>query len=167
MAQLNAANRIVSLTPNQVELVVDTPRAALLVTPFPRATTNWKGRLDDAEARFVPVNGSFLGLRVPPGRHRVGVSYFSERLIWSFRTTAGTAVVLLALAAWWGVRRWRGRFLAAMVVGGAVALGGLGYALWERGFRAQASAHAVLNHDYEGLLARQIERWRGGASPGM
>lgn len=164
LALLNERNRILVLTPNATTLDVETPREAILVTPFPEATANWEGWLDGKPSPLVSINAGFLGVRVPAGRHQVGVRYFSERLVLGYRIAMGTALVTavaaaLALFAPW-LRRARPRVVASIALLGLGGLAVVAYASWEPGFVARARRETVLNHDYPVLLQEQRARWQ-------
>jgi hypothetical protein len=166
LAELNQGNRIRALTTNLFTLDVDAPREAVLVTPLPEATRNWSGFVDGEPAPLLSVDGAFLGLRVPAGRHLVGVRYFSTRILLGYRIAFVAALALveaalvklaLALARW---RRARAGLAAGLVLAVTVAAV-LAYRAWEKGFEARARREATLSHDYPDLLARQLARWSG------
>ena len=162
LVSLNAGNRVLSLAPNVTTLAVDAPLDAVLVTPFPNATANWEGYLDDRPAPLVEVNGAFLGLRVPAGAHEVSIRYFSRRMLAGYRIAFATAALLAAAAAWDLARRFRGRTWLAAVLAAAVAVGSTAaYQSWEQRFVARARRPAILNHDYPQLLREQLARWQG------
>ena len=157
LAALNERNRIVALTPNLATIAVDASRPAFLVTPYVDETPNWTAVVDGAPAPLESVDGSFLGVRVPPGRHTVSLRYFSPRLVAAYRVAAATALALalgLVLVAARG-RRAAAALLAAALVAGAVPA----YLAWERGFVARARREVVLNHHYPELLREQRARW--------
>ncbi len=159
LARLNARNRIVALTPNLVSLEVDSPREAVLVTPYVEVTPNWSGFIDGKPAPLVPIDGAFLGLRVPAGRHTLSLGYFSERLVTGYRIAAASALLLAALLV---VRRGRSLpVLAALLAAGLLIAGLLAYRTWERDFRARARRETVVFHRYPVLLSLQLDRWRG------
>ena len=166
LAGLNQGNRVRFLTTNLFTLDVDTPREAILVSPIPEATANWTGWLDGMPAPLLGVDGAFLGLRVPAGRHTLGLRYFSTRIVLGYRIAFATALALAAAGlvrlAWVGSLRPGAR--AAFAVGLVAALAGMAlpaYSRWESSFVARARKEATLNHNYPDLLARQLERWRG------
>jgi hypothetical protein len=163
LAELNEGNRILALTPNLATLEVEAPREAVLVTPFPEATANWSGWIDGRPSPLLPINGGFLGMRVPPGRHTLSVRYFSERLVAGYRIAAASALVFAAaLLFWWaGRRRWLAALLSAAIASGSL----LAYTAWERGFVARARRETVLNHRYPVLLQEQLDHWRGRNEP--
>jgi hypothetical protein len=145
-------------------LEVETPGEAILVTPFPEATGNWSGWLDGRTVPLVPVNGGFLGVSVPPGRHRVGVRYFSGRLVVGYRVAFATALLVTsALALVLGVPRLGsvlGRSAGLLLLLGFLGLALQGYLSWEGDFVGRARRETVLNHDYPSLLQDQLGRWR-------
>jgi hypothetical protein len=83
--------------PHHIELDVDAPWGGVLVTSE-AAYPGWESRLDGRPVETLLVNTAFRGLAVPPGPHRITMSYGPR----SFR--AGLALtlagVLAALAAW-------------------------------------------------------------------
>jgi hypothetical protein len=159
LALLNARNRILALTPNLVSLEVNTPRQAVLVTPYLEVTPNWSGWIDGEPAPLVPIDGAFLGLRVPAGRHTLSLRYFSERLVTGYRIAAASALLLAAGLVVRAGRRWP---VLAALVAVLLLVGGLqAYRAWERGFCARARRETVLFHRYPELLSLQLDRWRG------
>ena len=172
LAGLNERNRVRFLTTNVFALDVDTPREAILVTPIPEATANWTGWLDGAPAPLLSVDGAFLGLRVPAGRHTLSLRYFSTRIVLGYRIAFATALALAAAGlvrlAWAGSRPRHVR--AGLAAGLVAALAGLAlpaYHRWETSFEARARKDATLNHNYPDLLAQQLERWRGSSRAGV
>ncbi|RPI23219.1 MAG: hypothetical protein EHM61_20265 [Acidobacteria bacterium] len=55
--------------------------------------TGWRAKIDGQEARVSPVNGIFMGLPLPAGKHVVEL-YFSP---WSFRWGLGISLLTLAV----------------------------------------------------------------------
>jgi hypothetical protein len=170
LAELNERNRIRFLTTNLLTLEVSTPREAILVTAFPDATANWTGWMDGTPAPLLRVDGAFLGLRVPPGRHTLSLRYFSTRIVLGYRIAFATATALAAAAllrlAWAGSIRRDVRM--ALAAGLMAALGGVAlpaYHRWETRFEARARKEATLNNNYAHLLVQQLERWRGASHP--
>jgi len=159
LALLNARNRIVALTPNLVSLEVNSPREAVLVTPYVDVTPNWSGSIDGEPTPLVPIDGAFLGLRVPAGRHTLSLRYFSQRLVTGYRIAAASALLLGAVLVVRGGRRLP--VLAAFVAALLLVGGLLAYRTWERGFCARARRETVFFHRYPELLSLQLDRWRG------
>ena len=157
LVRLNEGNRIVALTPNLTTLEVETPGEAVLVTPYVAATRNWEGRIDGRPAPLLSVDGGFLGLRVPPGRHTLSVRYHSQALVLGYRVAA-VAALLAAIALAVAATR-RHLRLAALLSTLFVALGIPSYLAWERSFIARARVETVLNHRYPELLREQLARW--------
>jgi hypothetical protein len=159
LALLNARNRIVALTPNLVSLEVDSPREAVLVTPYVDVTPNWSGWIDGKPTPLVPIDGAFLGLRVPAGRHTLSLRYFSQRLVAGYRIAAASALLLGAvLVVRWGRRH---TVVAGLLASCLLIAGLLEYRTWERGFCARARRETVVFHRYPELLSQQLDRWRG------
>jgi hypothetical protein len=167
--RLNERTRVVALTPNLITLEVDTHVPSILVTAFPDATRNWSGVVDGEPAPLVRVDGGLLGLHVPEGRHRVGVRYFSRRIVMGYRVALATAVALaaLGLVRLAGACAPRGPARTALGLGLLTALLAVSlpaYARWERGFQANARREVLLSNGYAAILAKQMARW--GATPG-
>jgi hypothetical protein len=165
LAELNERNRIRALTTNVFALDVDPPGEAILVTPIPEATANWTGWIDGQPAPLLVVDGAFLGLRVPAGRHTLSVRYFSTRIVLGYRIAFATALVLAAagllrLASATPLRPCARATLAVGLVTALLATVLPAYRRWELGFETRARREATLNHDYPELLVRQLERWR-------
>ncbi len=130
----------------------------MFVTPYVDATSNWSGAVDGEAVPLLPINGGFLGMRVPPGRHTLSMRYFSGRMVAGYRVAAATAVALgMALLFRWFGRR---RLLATMVAAALATTSLLAYAAWEKGFTARARRETILNHQYPVLLSQQLARWR-------
>jgi hypothetical protein len=161
---LNERTRVVALTPNLITLEVDTHVPSILVTAFPDATRNWSGVVDGEPAPLVRVDGGLLGLHVPEGRHRVGVRYFSRRIVMGYRVALATAVALaaLGLVRLAGACAPRGPARTALGLGLLTALLAVSlpaYARWERGFQANARREVLLSNGYAAILAKQMARW--------
>jgi len=62
---------VVSLKPERFELATETPLPALLVSSQKRFPPYWRLFVDGAPVEGFAANGIFLGLELPPGRHRV------------------------------------------------------------------------------------------------
>jgi hypothetical protein len=168
LAELNEWNRVRFLTTNVFTLDVSTPREAILVTAIPDATANWTGWLDETPAPLLSVDGAFLGLRVPPGRHTLSLRYFSTRIVLGYRIAFAAALALAAVGlvrlAWAGsLRRDVRMALAAVLVTVLAGVSLAAYRRWETRFEARARKEVTLNHNYADLLAQQLERWRGAS----
>ena len=165
LAALNEGNRLVALTPNLAVIDVEASTAAVLVTPFPNVTTNWRLLLDGGPAPLLEVNGGFVGARVPPGRHQVEVRYFSALVQEGYRAAfaAALAVVLVGggrillrrAASTWV----RSAALLLLLAAGVLAL--VAYRGWEKDFVERATRRVLLHNSYPELLAEQLSRWRG------
>jgi hypothetical protein len=143
--------------------------AAILVTAFPDATRNWSGVVDGEPAPLIRVDGSLLGLHVPAGRHRVGVRYFSHRIVLGFRIAFATALALVASGLLWLARAWapKGPARAVLCLGlltASVAVCLPAYCRWERGFQANAHREVTLSNGYAAILAKQAARWQRGSA---
>lgn len=164
LTRLNRMNRIVALTPNVTTLHVETPREAVMVTPYPDATSNWSGWMDGKPAPLLSINGGFLGLRVPPGPHEISIRYFSGRMLFAYRAAFATALALcvagfVPLIAQVCRRKGSrvGAYLAVVVLAG-VSL--LAYRAWERRFEERARLELLMPNDYSVRLQKQLARWR-------
>jgi len=166
LAALNEGNRLVALTSNLAVIDVQASTAAVLVTPFPNVTANWSLLLDGAPSRLLEVNGGFVGLHVPPGRHQLEVRYFSPLVRAGYRVAFASALavvlmgggrVLLVRA---GSARARSAALLLVFALGALAL--VAYGRWEIRFVEGATRRVLLHNSYPERLAEQLARWRGG-----
>ncbi len=84
--------RVLRYEPEHVELEASSPTATTLVTSeawYP----GWKARIDGLEAPLIIVNEAFRGLKFPPGRHRITMTYSPRRL----KTGAAASLAALAL----------------------------------------------------------------------
>lgn len=83
--------------PEVLELQVETPQpAALIVTND--FVPGWSATVDGAEATIHPAMGTALGLEVPPGAHRVVLSFHTPRL-WPGAVATLAALALLVIVA--------------------------------------------------------------------
>jgi hypothetical protein len=83
--------RVLRYEPEHVELDATSPAATTLVSSeawYP----GWKATIDGLEAPLIIVNEAFRGLKLPPGNHRITMTYSPGRL------KSGAAVSLAALA---------------------------------------------------------------------
>ncbi|MEO8503352.1 MAG: YfhO family protein [Acidobacteriota bacterium] len=95
---------LVALTPGQVTLDVDGEGERLLASSVP-GPRGWHARAPDGPPlRLLSINGAYLGIRVPPGVHRVELRYIPPGLF------AGSLLCFAAVAALiglgWNRRRW-------------------------------------------------------------
>jgi len=147
-----------------VTFEVETPRKAVFVTPYLEVTPNWSGAIDGEGVPLLPINGGFLGVHVPPGRHTLSVRYFSTGMVGGYRIAAATMVSLgiALLFRWIGHRRVLATMLTAALAGASF----VAYIAWEERFAARARRETILNHRYPELLREQITRWRGTTHAG-
>ncbi len=160
-ARANAANRLLVLQPNRVRLAVDSSEAAVLVTPFPDQTPYWSGSLDGNPAPLVLVDGAFLGMRVPPGRHVVDVRYFSTRMLLGLRVFLATAGLLVLAGVWLIARRIQPARPAWGALGVTMAAGLclLAARSAEARYVERTQAEMLLPNHYAELLQQQLARW--------
>ncbi len=160
-ARANAANHLLILQPNRVRLAVDSSEEAVLVTPFPAETPYWSASLDGSPAPFVRVNGAFLGMRVPPGRHLVDIRYFSTRMLLGLRVFLATAGFLVVTGVWLIARRVRPARPAWGVLGVTMAAGLclLAARRVEARYVERTQAEVLLPNHYAELLRQQLARW--------
>jgi hypothetical protein len=157
LAALNARNRLLALQPNRVRLRVETPRDAVLVTPFPEATEYWSATVDSLSSPFVTVNGAFLGVSVPAGTHVIDVAYFSRRMQLGWRVFLAATIAFTVGAAWLAARRRRHAWILVALVTVVAVLGALRL---DRAYGRRAAADILLPNGYADLLRRQLDRWR-------
>lgn len=89
--------RIASYGAQSIALDVEARDGLLVGTSIP-AWPGWKAALDGRAVPLVGFNHSFLGVRVPAGRHRVALRYFPDsvrRGLWISGATLLAAVALL------------------------------------------------------------------------
>lgn len=84
--------------PEVVEVDIDANPGAVLVLSD-AYWPGWTVTIDGVGAEIVPANVAVRGVRVPPGRHRVRFIFRHPGLRAGVAVTAGSAVCLLALAA--------------------------------------------------------------------
>jgi hypothetical protein len=68
-------------------------------TWFPR----WRASIDGLQAPIFRVNGSFLGIRVPAGEHRVELTYWPTDHVW-LAALSGLAFIGTCVAMCWAIR---------------------------------------------------------------
>jgi len=69
-----ASVRLVSRRPDRVSLDARLPAAAVLVL-FDSYEKGWRATVDGTPAEVLRADGAFRGVRLPPGPHRVELSY--------------------------------------------------------------------------------------------
>ena len=94
--------------PNGFELVAESPAGALVASSV-SLVPGWRAAIDGAPAPVLTVNSGFVGLRVPPGVHRVELEYAPAGWRWGLGLFGGA---LLGLAVSGFIRiarpRWAG-----------------------------------------------------------
>ena len=84
---------------NYRALEVETAQEAFLVLSM-NYHPAWTARVDGKPARLYRVNGPFMGLYLPPGRHQIELIFRPWSLAWGW----GTHGLGLGLAFWWWKR---------------------------------------------------------------
>lgn len=98
----SAPVRVLRYEPEHVELEASSPETTTLVSSeawYP----GWKATIDGSEAPILKVNEAFRGLKLPPGRHRITMTYAPDRL----KSGAAASLAALALLIWALTRRRR------------------------------------------------------------
>jgi hypothetical protein len=90
--------------PNGFEVVSES-RAGALVASSVSSVPGWRAAIDGEPAPLLTVNTGFLGVRVPPGVHRVDFDYAPAGWRWGLRLFGG-ALLGLAIG---GLMRFAGR----------------------------------------------------------
>lgn len=158
LVAVNAANRLLALTPNLATLRLASPLAGVLVTPYPDATDNWTATIDGRPVPLLQVNGGFIGVAVPAGPHDVSIRYFSRLTLVALRLAAlGALLAALAALVWLAPGLGRSRLAAAAVL--MAVLIGLGEQALERDTARRASRPTLLPNGYAALLQQQLDRW--------
>jgi hypothetical protein len=83
--------------PEQIDLTASADRQTV-VSVAQQALTGWGVEIDGERAEVVVVDGLFLGVRVPEGRHHVRFTYSSPWLTWTLVISllaVGTTIGLL------------------------------------------------------------------------
>lgn len=98
------AVRVESWSPGRLVLAA-APRAARFLVVSENWHPGWRARVDGRPAVLYRTDGALLGLAVPPGPHRVELSFAPP--FWAFGRgiSAAAALVFLALAGVWAARR--------------------------------------------------------------
>ena len=92
--------RVLRYEHEHVELEASSREATTLVSSeawYP----GWKATIDGSEAPILKVNEAFRGLKLPPGSHRITMTYAPDRL----KTGAAASLAALALLIWALTRR--------------------------------------------------------------
>jgi hypothetical protein len=98
----------------RISLTTDGPAEGLLVvttTWYP----GWQAHVDGQEAQILRVNGGFMAIRTPPGRHQVELVFWPTTIVWLLRVglAAGALLFFVWLALLVKKLRWAG---SAMIV---------------------------------------------------
>jgi hypothetical protein len=84
--------------PEQIDLTVDTDRRTV-VSVAQQALSGWNVEVDGRSADVVVVDGLFLGVQVPEGRHDIRFTYSSPwlttTLVISFLAIAATIALVI------------------------------------------------------------------------
>ncbi len=102
--ELAASANIVRDRVNEVEVAVDTPRAAMLVLND-SWDAGWKARVDGVQQPVLRVNYNFRGVVVLPGKHRVTFVYRPTLLLLGLGIS-GVTILLLTMTSLWAGIRW-------------------------------------------------------------
>lgn len=97
--ELAASANIVSDRVNDVEVEVNTSRAAMLVLND-SWDSGWKAHVDGVEQPVLRVNYAFRGVVVPEGKHRVVFLYRPPLLLLGLSISAVTMLLLVIVCAW-------------------------------------------------------------------
>ena len=73
---------IAEVKANGFELEIDSPTGGLVASSVSH-TAGWRLRRDDQEGSILRVNAGFVGIEVPPGRHRVVLDYRPAGWTWA------------------------------------------------------------------------------------
>jgi hypothetical protein len=120
--ELAASANIVTDRVNEVEVAVDTPRAAMLVLND-SWDGGWRARVDGAEQPVLRVNYGFRGVVVQKGTHRVNFRYRPTILLVGIAISGGTLLLLLIACAWLGILRLHRFYRSASSTPGRLSLG--------------------------------------------
>ena len=88
----------------RITLEVDAKAAGLLVLAeswYP----GWTARIDGRDARVHRVNHGLMGLRVPPGKHRITLLFSPSSLRWGSALSGLALLIVLGLLLWPLIRR--------------------------------------------------------------
>jgi uncharacterized membrane protein YfhO len=91
------------LTDNVMEVEIDTPGAAFLITSdvyYP----GWHATVDGVPARIYQTNYALRGVVVPAGRHVVRFEFRPRSLVYGGAISAFSLLLLIGCALWYGRR---------------------------------------------------------------
>lgn len=86
--------------PSSWVLALDLAAPALLVSSLPAQPRIWRAHVDGVARELIPVNGLFLGLVVPEGRHRVRLQVALPSVWYGCSLMAGLLLVVLGAVGW-------------------------------------------------------------------
>jgi hypothetical protein len=93
---------------DQISAKVTAPGAGYLVVADAMQQPGWSVTVDGKTAKLVPADDAMVAVAVPPGHHRINMSYTAPGEGVGAALTAGGVVVSLSLL-WWDARRPRDR----------------------------------------------------------
>jgi len=156
LVELNKNNVVRSLTNNVVSFDIDSPNDAIFATRYPLVTDNWSGWLDGVEVPIINVNGAFVGMNVPKGKHNVKVVYLSALTLHSFELVfVGIALALIGASVLLLKKR-KNAVVASIVTLIACFFGN---SHLQKVISERARIEIQLNNNYSHLLEEQIQRW--------
>jgi hypothetical protein len=165
LIDLNKETKLVSLTPNLIELELSLPRAAVLGTSFPNVP-NWHASIDGIDSRIQDTDGGLVGVSVPQGHHRVAIYYYTE-IYWKAYLTALLSAVVLILISFeyrlfarrrstWPYFSHRSIFYGITLMLTAV----IAQPILRDTIQEKALKHVLLNNDYDRFLNQQLSLWK-------
>lgn len=97
---------IASYGPQTMELDVLARQETLVATSIP-AWHGWRAAVDGQSIANIPYNHSFLAFRVPEGRHRLSLRYFSDATRIGLVVSGGTLTLCALILVWRAASRSR------------------------------------------------------------
>ncbi len=160
IAEINARNRLLGLSPNGFRLAAETTGPSWLVTPYPWDEGHWRAELDGRPAELIPINGGFVGLNVQAGKHEMAIHHFSPRYLLGLNIAAITSVLLLVACVLGFTRLRRDLGVIQLAFLTAAAAGLAAFFIWSsRTYPARSATMLQLSNNYSELLRSELRAW--------
>ena len=146
----NQGNILKRLTPHSASLETNSETPGIFVTPYPVTGVPWQAKLDGKVVPTLTVFGSFVGLALPEGHHRIDLDYRSPYLPWGLRLRS---LGIFLLACLYLVSRRGMRTLGWAPVLVAFLLTGAFHFTVERSLTMNSDRDLILNNNYKALIS--------------
>jgi hypothetical protein len=160
LANLNAQNRLVGLSPNGAEIEVVGDRPSWLISPYPWDEGHWKAEVDGGPAKISQINLSFVGVKIPAGRHEIRIHHYSPRMYLGLEIAFATSILLFVLAVLTFKTLWKkiGILEPALLISVSLAVA-IFFGWSEQTYLSRSAKMLSLNNNYSELLKTQLLGW--------